>query len=147
MKFALLAISALVFAVSAIAANDSVAFFYNPEKVVVLINERSHVGHLNNLLNHFGNSDVLSTSSADQKINITCARGQLGIGCTLTFFPAQNIQIRNRALNVVTNVAALGLPNAGAFEMSFTSSMKDRFNLAVSHDGEIRMNGSKTLGQ
>ncbi|WP_408096172.1 hypothetical protein ACJVC5_14125 [Peredibacter sp. HCB2-198] len=147
MKFALLTLSALVFAVSAIAANDSVAFFYKPEKVGVLINERSQTGRLSNFLNHFGNSDVLNTTSTDQKINISCARGQIGIACTFTFLPAQNIQIRDRALSVVTNVAALGLPNAGAFEMSFASSMKDKFNFAVSDKGEIRMTGSKILGQ
>ncbi|WPU67192.1 hypothetical protein [Peredibacter starrii] len=147
MKFALLTLSALVFAVSAIASSDSVAFFYNPEKVVVLINERSQTGRLNNFMNHFGNNDVLNTTSIDQKINISCARGQLGIACTFKFFPSELIQIRDRSLIVQTNVAALGFPSVGAFEMSFASSMKDKFNFAVKDNGEILMTGSKLIGQ
>lgn len=147
MKFALLILSALVFAVSAFASSDSVAFFYNPEKVVVLINERSQTGRLNNFMNHFGNNDVLNATSADQKINISCARGQLGIACTFKFFPSEFVQIRDRSLNVVTNVAVLGLPGTGAFEMSFASSMKDKFSFNVEDNGQIHMTGSKLIGQ
>ena len=143
MKFAILLSASLL--TSAYAANDSVAFFYNPEKVVVLINERNLSGRLDRFMRHFGNSDVLATSSSDNSIAINCNRARLGIGCSFKFKPSNTVRIQNRSLKVDTSAKFLNLPDVGVFQMNFASSMKDKFEFVMLENGSIRMTGSKIL--
>lgn len=142
-KFALLA---ALFISSAYAQEDSVGFFYKKDKVIVLINERVEVGtRLSDFISLVSSDDVYSVTTQDKSIAIRCGRVNIGSGCTMQFIPGKNVQIKDRSLIVNTTVQELGLPNVGAFEMSFASSMKDKFKLVITNDGKVYMEGSKKL--
>lgn len=147
MKLALFALSLLTLMSSAFATNDSVAFFYQPNEVGVLINDRTQTGRLDAFMRHFGAEDYLQGSTQSETIRFECGRGYFGISCVFKFYPAANVQIKDRSMLAQTSAQDMNLPANGAFEMSFASSMKDRFNFAISTDGVIRMEGSKKMGQ
>lgn len=147
MKFMIVSLVAMMSVASAFASRDSVAFFYSPKKVSVLINERSLVGRLDGFMRHLGQSNSLRAISQDGSMDLGCARGDIGISCTFTFIPGQDIRIQNRSLAVLTHISALNLANNGAFQMSFASSMKDLFYFEMNENGEILMEGSKKIGQ
>lgn len=147
MKIALFALSSLMLMSSAFANNDSVAFFYQPNEVGVLINERTQTGRLDAFMKHFGAADYLKGSTQNETIRFECGRGYYGLSCVFKFYPSANVQIKDRSMQAETSAQALNLPANGAFAMSFASSMKDKFNFAISSDGVIRMDGSKKVGQ
>ena len=140
-------IAALFITQTAFAQKDSVAFFYRPEKVVVLINERNEAGtRLLDFMKHFGNEEGFRATSSDGAIDFVCGRGTFGSTCKFVFSPTSSVRIADRSLSAMTIVQDLGLPDNGAFTMSFASSMKDRFTVAITGDGRIEFFGSKKLG-
>lgn len=142
MKFILLLAALLVN--TAFAQRDSVAFFYRPERVVVLIQERIEAGsRLSNFIDHVSNGTIYTSTSEDNSIRISCGKGTLGSECRFTFTPGEVVEIKDRALVVNTTSKNLGFPNTGAFKMSFQGSMKDRFIIEIFEDGTVHMEGSK----
>lgn len=132
---------------AAFAQRDSVAFFYRPERVSVLIQERKEAGtRLEDFIDHVSSDIIYTSTSQDQNIRIACGKGMLGSECTFTFTPGPAVVIKDRALVVNTTLENLGLPNVGPFKMSFAGSMKDKFSLEILPDGTVRMEGSKKIG-
>lgn len=145
MKLLVLFIS--LFSFSAIANQDSVAFFYRPEKVIVLINERIEAGmRLEQFLNALGGADHIEATSQDGTISFTCGRAALGNSCRFVFTPSEKVIIQDRALSAIFSANDLGITTSGKFEMTFAGSMKDRFSLRISEDGTIDIFGSKRMG-
>lgn len=142
MKYFFLLIA--LFVNTAFAQQDSVAFFYKPDRVVVLIQERKEAGtRLADFIDHVSADVIYTSTSLDKSIRIACGKGVLGSECTFTFTPSAAVQIKDRAMVVKTNLENLGLPNVGEFKMAFAGSMKDKFMLQIMNDGSVRMEGSK----
>lgn len=130
----------------ALASQDSVAVFYRPEKVIVLINERIQAGvRLQEFMNHFGATDSFMASNDDESIVITCGQSSTSSSCKFIFTPAQDVVIKDRTVTVKTSLRNFNLNNNGEFKMEFASSMNDKFFFTVSADGDITMTGSKIL--
>lgn len=125
---------------------DSVAFFYRPEKVVVLINERSSSGRLIQFMEQFTFESKLVGASNDGTITFSCSRNSIEAGCRFRFLPSANVAINNRRLKTSIASEELGLSPAGTFKMNFASSMKDRFQLVIDDEGIMTIEGSKILG-
>lgn len=125
------------------ANRDSVAFFYKEDKVAVLINERANYGRLHSLLDHLNLDGRLNVLSSDESIKLSCTESDEGVGCTFRFLPSENVVIAERSLVAETTLAAVGLENNGAFEISFASSMKDKLHIKITDDGKLIITGSK----
>lgn len=146
MKFVLLFATLLIN--TAFAQQDSVAFFYKPDRVSVLIQERKEARtRLEDFIDHVSSDIVYTSTSQDNNIRIACGKGYFGSECTFSFTPGPAVVIKDRSLLVNTTLENLGLPNVGPFKMSFASSMKDRFTLEILPDGTVRIEGSKKIGR
>lgn len=110
---------------------DSVAFFYTPQKINVLINERGEVSRLQNFMNFFNAGHELFLVSKDNDIKFACARDYDKATCTLTFYPSQDVQTQNRELRLVKSLENFDLDIQDSFTMSFRGSMKDNFHLVI----------------
>lgn len=132
----------LLFSFSAFAQRDSVAFFYRPHKIDVLLNERGEVSRLQNFMNYFEAGHELSLLSEDHDIKIQCARLVDKATCTLTFYPSTDVLTVNRELQVTKRLSSFGLERNDEFEMHFQGSMKDNFHLVI-NDGVLTISASK----
>lgn len=142
MKFFLLLI--VLFVNAAFAQQDAVAFFYKPDRVAVLIQERLNDGtRISDFIEHVTTERYFETTSVDGSIRIGCLKRVIGADCVLNFIPSHSVKFMDRAIVVSTTLEDLGLPNVGAFNMSFAGSMKDKFKLEIKEDGTVRMEGSK----
>lgn len=132
----------LIFSVSAFAQRDSVAFFYRPHKIDVLLNERGEVSRLQNFMNYFKAGHELNLLSEDQDIKIQCARIIDKATCTLTFYPSTDVFTVNRELQATKKLSNFGMERKDEFEMHFQGSMKDNFHLVI-NDGVMTISASK----
>lgn len=140
-KFIFILILSL-YSLTTLAQRDSVAFFYTPKKVNVLINERGVDSRLHAFMDYFRVDTELLLTSVDQDIQLGCAREVDRVSCTFTFHPSTDVQIANRELLVQKDLRALEVETSGSFEMSFRSSMKDNIHLTII-DGVLRISASK----
>ena len=146
MKFLALLISLMSF--SAFAQQDSVAVFYRPERVVILINERFEQGNrLNDFLDQIGAGESFDVITTDKTINISCYRGTMGSSCTFKFMPGNGIVIQDRSVTVKTTLNTLKLTDVPPFKMHFRGSMNDKFDLVITEDGGVQIFGAKPFGK
>lgn len=131
-----------LFSTVSLAQRDSVAFFYTPKKINVLINERGQVSRLQNFMNFFNADNVLILKSQDQDIKLECAREIDRATCTFTFYPSVNVQTVNRELHVLKDLSNFGLQTSESFAMSFKGSMKDNIHLVI-ENGVLNITASK----
>lgn len=133
---------ALIISSHAFASRDSIAFFYTPKKVNVLINERGTNSRLHDFMNFFNASNELVLLSKSGDIKLGCAREVDKVACTFTFLPSVNVALDNRELHVAASMTEFGMESNDSFEMSFRSSMKDNMTLSVA-GGELVIYASK----
>lgn len=125
---------------SALAARDSVAYFYSPQKVNVLLNERGINSRIQQFMNVLGGENELMIVTGDMKLG--CARKEDRATCTFTFYPSPTIKFINKELFVEKSLVSLELDERLEFEMSFQGSMKDQLNLRLS-EGQLFIFASK----
>ena len=127
---------------ASLAQRDSVAFFYTPKKINVLINERGEVSRLHHFMNFFKAGNELILRSEDKDIKLECAREFDRATCTFTFYPSLDVQTVNRELHVEKALSNFGVETVDAFEMSFRGSMKDNIHLSIVN-GFLTISASK----
>ena len=131
---------------------DSVGVFYKEDKVVVLINEDRGAPRLNSFFEALGARGLLAEPgryifvSKDDGVRIQCARGEITATCTFRFLPSSANLIADRTVEShLSSEELLGTAPVATiedFEMSFSSSMKDRFLLRLTENG-LAVTGSK----
>lgn len=131
-----------LFSFSTFAQRDSVAFFYTPQKINVLLNERGEVSRLQSFMNYFEVGHELILHSQDGDIKFECARMIDKATCTFTFYPSKDVQTVNRELRVLKDLANFNVTRTDSFEMHFQGSMKDNFHLLI-NDGVLTISASK----
>ena len=131
-----------LFSTVSLAQRDSVAFFYTPQKINVLINERGEVSRLQSFMSFFNAGNELILRSQDKDIKLECARMIDRATCTFTFYPSVNVQTVNRELHVMKDLANFGLDINESFEMKFLGSMKDNIHLVI-ENGVLNITASK----
>lgn len=132
----------LLFSTTALAARDSVAYFYSSTKANILINERGYQSRLQQLMDVVGAGDSMLLISKDQDIKLGCARSDERTTCTFTFYPSSSVKFQNKKMYVETELTKLGLDESLEFEMSFEGSMKDQVHLRFSQ-GKLFIFASK----
>lgn len=146
MKYVLFLLALCSFQV--FAQQDSVAVFYRPERVVILINERFEQGNrLNDFLDHIRAGESYDFITTDKTINISCYRGTKGSSCTFKFIPGKDILIENRSVKVSTDLATLNLENTLPYNLHFRGSMNDKFDLKILEDGKVEIFAAKPFGK
>jgi hypothetical protein len=118
------------------AAQDSVAVFFNPQKTIVLINEKG-ADRLHAFMDQMGVQDELHLLSQDKSIKIDCRRYDDASSCTFRLLPSPSVQIGNKE---VTAELTVNVP--GTFETSFESSRGDKFILQIA-DGKMFLHANK----
>ena len=124
------------------ASRDSIAFFYKPEKVGILINERGTSGRIHDFMDHLGASEDLYLLSKDETIMLGCKRIENAATCTFRFLPGADVLTENKELHVKTSLSNFNLEEIAYFEMKFLSSMKDNIHLEIK-DGFLNIDASK----
>lgn len=124
------------------AASDSVAFFFTPQKAVVLINESSGAPRLQAFMSALQAEARLEAQSQDASVRVTCNRTADQASCTFGFAPGAFTQFGNKTLDASLALKDLNLPEAGDFEMTFESSREDRFTLKI-EGGQLVLKASK----
>lgn len=119
------------FSILAQAAADSVAFFLNPEKAVVLVKEYGSQGRLQSFMDTFQADTQLVARNQDQSIRISCARSLRETSCTFGFAPGAFTHFGDKSLEAAQSLPDLNLPAAVDFEMSFESSREQRFDVKI----------------
>lgn len=138
----LLLISMVLISTLSWAHQDSIAFFYSPNKVNVLINERGTFSRLHDFMNLFTDTHELLLVSENNDMKIGCARSVEKVACTFTFYPSHNVRIEDRHLAVTVPLMFLTSMVIDDFEMNFRSSMKDSLQLQIKN-GVVVTSGSK----
>lgn len=143
-KASLLTVLLSISSNSAFAQSDSVAVFHRPEKVIIQINEGYEgTRRLIDLLENLKQEKQFSTSSADENIKISCARGSEEVAsCIFKFLPGKNVIITNKKVEATINLSDLKLESVNNLEIYFESSMKDKFQLKIT-DGVLSISASK----
>jgi hypothetical protein len=120
-------ITVLLFFVSAqaLAAQDSVAVFFNPQKTVVLVNEDG-TNRLHTFMDQMAVRGELHLLNQDESIKIDCGRTATTASCTFRLLPSPTVQFGHKAVQ-----AELPVEMAGPFETSFESSRGDNFVLQI----------------
>lgn len=124
------------------ANQDSIAFFYSPNKVNVLINEKGTSSRLHDFMNLFTDAHELLLVSENKDMKIGCARSVEKVACTFTFYPSHYVRIDDRQLAAAVPLLFLSPSVLDNFEMNFRSSMKDNLQLHI-RDGVVVISGSK----
>lgn len=142
MKKYLILVGLFLLSTSAIASRDSIAFFYTPAKVNILINERGMDSRLHDFMNHFNAGNELILESEKGDITLGCAREINKVACRFTFTPSNNVAIENKELAVLAKMSSFGIMSDDSFEMSFRGSMKDNMSFTIEH-GVLKIFASK----
>ncbi len=124
------------------AGQDSIAFFYSPTKVNVLINERGATSRLHDFMNLFTDTHELVLVSENNDIKIGCERSLEKVACTFTFYPSHYVRIEDKQLVAAVPLMFLSSTVVDNFEMNFRSSMKDNLKFQI-RDGVVVISGSK----
>ncbi|WP_347357242.1 hypothetical protein [Bdellovibrio sp.] len=131
MKKGILFLVSMLAGAQAFAAADSVAVFHRAEKVGVLLNERAAYGRIHQFMDAVGADSRFRWLTADESVKIECAREDVRATCTLRFLPSEIVAIKGRSVKAL--VATSDFPQP--FEMTFESSMEDRFILQMGPEG------------
>lgn len=133
----------LLISVSAWANRDSVGVFYRPEKTVVLATENLYrTQRLPAMMRALGAENRLLLVSKDNSIKIDCGASLEAASCTFRFFPSDVVEIGVKNVEALIAFVDLGVVDAEDFEMSFESSMADRFILKIK-DGHVYLYAHK----
>jgi hypothetical protein len=138
----LLLISMVLISTLSWAHQDSIAFFYSPNKVNVLINERGTFSRLHDFMNLFTDTHELLLVSENNDMKIGCARSVEKVACTFTFYPSHYVRIEDSLLAAAVPLTFFTPSVLDNFEMSFRSSMKDNLQLQI-RNGVVVISGSK----
>ncbi|UXR65158.1 hypothetical protein EZJ49_02710 [Bdellovibrio bacteriovorus] len=131
MKRAVLFFLGMMTSAQVFAAADSVAVFHRAEKVGVLLNERAAYGRIQQFMDAMGAESRFRWLTADESVKIECAREDVRATCTIRFLPSEVVAIQGRSVKAF--VATNDFPQM--FEMTFESSMEDRFILKAGPEG------------
>lgn len=142
MKICLTLASLFFFSVSAMASRDSIAFFYTPAKVNILINERGVNSRLHDFMNYFKAGQELIFESENGDITLGCVRDINKVACRFTFIPSSNVAIENKELSVLADMTSFRVMTKDSFKMTFLGSMKDNMSFSI-ENGELRILASK----
>ena len=123
----------ILFNLPAFGGFDSVGIFHRPEKVIVLINEIGEGERLQTMMNYFEVGETMSMVSTDNSISILCKRRINTASCTFIFLPGKNTFIGTRTLEASVCLDELGATIIDDFDMSFESSLKDKFIMNVTN--------------
>ena len=134
----------LVFQTSLLAqaVSDSIAFFFTPDKAVVLVKEFGNQGRLQSLMNAFKVETNLVGSNQDNSIRVSCVRSVSEATCTFGFAPSAFTQFGDKTLEAAQSLQDLQLPEAGDFEATFESSRHHQFLLKI-ESGKLVMKARK----
>lgn len=143
MKNTLALIFTLLLTNTAFAKGDSLGVFYQPQKVIILINELGYEGRLHNIMNAFGVNESFEASSTDETIKFTCMRIEEAASCSFKFLPGKDVLIASRSLKATAQLSDLKLGSEN-FEISFESAMSDKFTLK-SEEGTLNFVANKKL--
>lgn len=117
-------------------ARDSVAVFHRPEKVVILIHDRSPSGRLQTWMDQWGAENELILESTQKDIKIQCGRKPGLASCTFRLHPSASVRIGEKATTASLLFSDFGSAKAlNGFEMSFESSRGHRFEVEISELG------------
>lgn len=123
----------LIISTQALAARDSVAYFYSAKKVNVLLNERGFNSRIHQFLQALGEESGTLLVSADNDIRLGCAAEEDRATCTFTFYPSDAVKFEDKKLFVEKDLGSFGIDPYIEFEMSFRGSMKDQIQLRLSN--------------
>ena len=129
-------------AVFAQASLDSVGVFHRPEKVVVLINEDYRSSRLSQLMDALGLGDSARVISQDGSVKMDCGRNAQAATCTFRFFPSDLVNIGDKNVEALVSVQDLQISSAQNYDMTFESSMQDRFVVQIS-EGKMHFFANK----
>jgi len=129
---------------NAMASRDSLAFFYKPNKVSVLINELTPYGRLGDFMNQF-TTEASFQREADG-FKMSCSRTLRGAGCRFHFTPEDNILIQDRTLSAQFDLEAMEPTLNDSFVVNFASSANDKLRITI-EDNTLIFEGSKILRQ
>lgn len=125
------------------AGQDSVGVFYRAEKTIVFTTENLYRSQrLPAMMAAFGQDKRLLLISSDNSLKVDCGASSVSASCTFRFFPSDIVDIGNKNVEARFSLAELGITQAQDFEMSFESSMADRFILSVK-DGHLYLYAHK----
>lgn len=127
------------------AQQDSVAFFYSKAKVVVVINELNPYGRLASFIETVSKENTYRYQNTEQGLKISCSLTNRGAGCRFIFKPNKHVVLADRTLRAAINPTHILSDDSIGFEMTFNSSMNDKFSLRISQDKSYIMTGSKIL--
>lgn len=125
------------------ASQDSVGVFYKPEKVIVLIEEKKVAPRLNGFMNALSADNEFRYESYDKNLRIACGRNSEKAVCTFTVLPGALGKISHRKVEAFIPAIEFNFKND--YEMSFESSMQDRFYLKINSEGLEFTGTKKTL--
>ena len=135
-------ILAFFLSTSAIAARDSIAYFYSAKKVNILINERGYNSRIQEFMDVLGIEEAMLLVSDELDVKLGCAVSDNRSTCTFTFYPSNDVKFIDKKLYVEKNLLSLGVDPALEFEMAFQGSMKDHMTLRLS-EGRLTIFASK----
>lgn len=118
----------LLFSIQTQAARDSVGVFYSPEKVNILINERGMNQRLHQFMDAMGWVDNHYWENETGTLKIHCAREDAKGVCVFTLKPSDVVNFKGKSAE-----AHFAEPSfsASPYEMTFESSMQDKFFIKV----------------
>lgn len=116
------------------AAQDSVAVFYRPEKVIVLLNEKQGAPRLQKFMDAIGAEGSFVYESTDKALRINCARNDFESTCTFRILSESNMG-KIGVKRAEAFVPATDIHVQSDYEMTFESSMGDRFHLKLNSKG------------
>ena len=127
---------------------DAVGIFHEPDKVVVLINERTSgsPGKLMGFTDLFDGHKVDFTSE-EGNIRIVCTANTVASGCTMRFQPGANVTVGEKSVDSSLPIEAFKKVNidpeaAPGLDISFENSNGDTFRLWI-HEDQIHFAGGK----
>lgn len=111
---------------------DSVAVFYKPEKVLVLVNESGREGRLKSLMKLFGPENEILKVSEDQSFKMDCGKNATAASCTFRFLRAGDVRLFKRGAEGHAKMSGLISEEKDYFV--FENSNGDRFWIRVKND-------------
>lgn len=110
---------------------DSVSVFHKPDKVVVVINDRSSQSRLESWMLAWGEKDSLYLESEDGGLRIRCARNAEWARCSMRLLPSESVEILNKEATASVSYENLGRTPVDEFETTFESSNEQFVELKI----------------
>lgn len=110
------------------ANRDSVGVFVSKEKMNILINERGHNQRLQQFMDAMKWGENTYWVNHDETIKIHCAREEAKAVCVFTLKPSEFVKFDGKSAQARFQENSF---NAAPYEMTFASSMEDKFLIQV----------------